>query len=108
MSKVVDVDFGRSRNEACRKMATLLGRVEARNAELREDPERLFAIAGDEIVRLRKGIRKAAEALIADMSFAPPDDPTLTSIHAISVDEDKYRRLLTCADIVRKLNKPLD
>ena len=114
---VKEVDFGKDKNEARRTLCRLLGLLEAQEAELRDDPTRLFNMAGAEIARLQKTLRMADDAIarlqktlrMADdatrplVQYMPDAGPPMLDpdLEPIRVPRGEYRRLKLCADIVQ-------
>lgn len=105
MTKVVDslvfVDFGKQKNDAARKFASLVGIIEKRYHEFMDDPVKFFELAGEEIQRREAIIRDATDALRTEVteSIMTTTIP-YQGIETVVVRKDEYLRLKRCANII--------
>jgi hypothetical protein len=102
--KVVSVDFGKTRREACHAFARLLGLFDAQNAELMENPVRLFDLAGAELYKRDQVLREAREALRPRILIPCYDRGPIPfmPLRTVQVDAAEYDRLRKCAQIVER------
>lgn len=105
MAEIIKQDFGRERREACRKLSRLIGLVEAQERELEDDPRRLLDLAGGEIVRLKRGIDEACEALRPRVYPYYPSLGDFIETRTMVVDREELERLRKAADIIRRLRQ---
>lgn len=99
---VIRVTFGKEAREAGRALSRLLGMVEAQEAELVNDPRRLFALAQTAIAQRDRIIREAQDALRPRLSAHYQEPVRFRPIETVSVMADEYRRLRAAAEIIQR------
>lgn len=99
---IVHADFGKAANESARRLARLLDLAEKQERALLADPKPFLDRAHDEIVRLRRVLREAQDALHAPVIYAPGSDaaPRYERMATVTVPQDQWQRWKRAIDIL--------
>jgi 3-dehydroquinate synthase class II len=100
---VVEVDFGKERNEFARRLGKLLNMVEERDKDIGENPLKYLEMLEQKYVKVLVAVEEAKDALRPPLPTLAHGPIAFEPFKTVVVDADELKRLRECAAILGRI-----
>ncbi len=100
---VITRDFGKADREHARKLATLIGELEAHQDDVLKNPGKYLKEASDRMLELLTQVRAAQDALLEVVSWKFDDGAELHTMEVVTVDKRRWDRMQRATDLLEAI-----
>ena len=100
VAEIIERDFGKKDREHARRLAQLLGKLDAFEADVWANPGKYLKMAADRVLETEILKRELYSAIQPTITMSP-DPSDFEAMEIVNVDRAEYRRLKRAEAIIR-------